>query len=138
REPDELRGPQRQAARRDRRRRYGQRVRSAVKGMTPEGRSLMIFGTSSRRTTTRGFCMQLYKKIAFTAAIAAAVFCAAPSLAQQAGAAAARPARIAGQPNINGIWQAMNSANWNLEAHSATKLDQFWALGALAAIPAGR
>ena len=32
----------------------------------------------------------------------------------------------------------MNTANWNLEAHSATKLDQFWALGALAAIPAGR
>ena len=25
-----------------------------------------------------------------------------------------RGARIAGHPNINGIWQAMNTANWNL------------------------
>jgi len=24
-----------------------------------------------------------------------------------------------GHPNINGIWQAMNTANWNLEAHNA-------------------
>jgi hypothetical protein len=32
----------------------------------------------------------------------------------------------------------MNSANWNLEAHSAEALEDFWALGSLAAIPAGR
>jgi hypothetical protein len=81
--------------------------------------------------------MHLYKKIALSVAIAVAALCSAPSIAQQSGAAT-RPARIAGQPNINGIWQAMNTANWNLEAHSAQKLDQFWALGALAAIPAGR
>jgi hypothetical protein len=81
--------------------------------------------------------MQLYKKIALAATFAAAALAAAPSIAQQSGAAA-RPARIAGQPNINGIWQAMNTANWNLEAHSATKLDEFWALGSLAAIPAGQ
>ncbi len=48
-----------------------------------------------------------------------------------------RPARINGQPNLNGIWMAMNSANWNLEAHSAEAIDEFWELGALAAIPAG-
>jgi hypothetical protein len=81
--------------------------------------------------------MQLYKKIALAATVAAAALASAPSIAQQSGAAA-RPARIAGQPNINGVWQAMNSANWNLEAHSATKLDEFWALGSLAAIPAGQ
>lgn len=49
-----------------------------------------------------------------------------------------RPARIAGHPNVNGIWQAMNSAYWNLEDHSAEGLNEFWALGAIAAIPAGR
>jgi hypothetical protein len=49
-----------------------------------------------------------------------------------------RPARIAGQPNLNGIWQVLNSANWNLEAHSASALDAFWQLGAIAAIPAGQ
>jgi hypothetical protein len=47
-------------------------------------------------------------------------------------------ARLAGKPNLNGIWQAMNSANWNLEAHSAAKLDALWSTGALFAIPAGK
>ncbi len=28
-------------------------------------------------------------------------------------------ARINGKPNFNGIWQAMNTAHWNLEAHPA-------------------
>lgn len=60
-----------------------------------------------------------------------------------AGAAAAqppvdRPARIAGRPDFNGIWQALNTANWNLESHSAEALDAFWRLGAIAAIPAGQ
>lgn len=50
----------------------------------------------------------------------------------------ARPERIAGKPNLNGIWQALNTANWNLEGHSAEQLEEFWELGALAAIPAGQ
>src|SRR5262245_13303105 len=49
-----------------------------------------------------------------------------------------REARLYGRPNLNGIWQAMNSANWNLEAHNAEALNDFWRLGAIAAIPAGR
>ena len=49
-----------------------------------------------------------------------------------------RPARIAGRPNFNGIWQAMNTAYWNLEGHSAEGLSNFWQLGAIAAIPAGQ
>jgi hypothetical protein len=53
-------------------------------------------------------------------------------------ASAADGARLAGKPNLNGIWQAMNSADWNLEAHSAQKVDQAWAFGALFAIPAGK
>jgi hypothetical protein len=52
-------------------------------------------------------------------------------------AAAQRPARIGKAPNINGIYRAINSANWNLEDHSAQALDQFWQLGAIAAVPAG-
>ena len=32
----------------------------------------------------------------------------------------------------------MNSANWNLEAHNAEALTDFWKLGAIGAIPAGR
>ena len=40
---------------------------------------------------------------------------------------------------MNGIWQAANTAYWNLEAHSAEALsDNFWQLGAIASIPAGQ
>jgi hypothetical protein len=49
-----------------------------------------------------------------------------------------RPEEINGHPNLNGIWRAMGSAHWNLEAHSAEALDDFWKMGSLAAIPAGR
>jgi len=55
--------------------------------------------------------------------------------AQQAGTL---PARVDGKPNLNGIWQALNTANWNLEAHAAAALPEFWRLGAIAAIPAGQ
>src|SRR5437764_14642714 len=41
----------------------------------------------------------------------------------------ARPARIGGHPNLNGIWQALNSAKRNLEAHSVTGLSRFWQFG---------
>ncbi len=50
----------------------------------------------------------------------------------------AAPPRLAGKPNLNGIWQAMNSADWNLEAHSAQKIEPAWQFGALFAIPAGK
>ena len=46
--------------------------------------------------------------------------------------------RLQGKPNLNGIWQAMNSANWNLEAHSAQKIGSAWQFGALFSIPAGK
>ena len=52
-----------------------------------------------------------------------------------------RPERISGRPNLNGVWQALNTAYWNLEAHPAEQLprsENFWQLGAIAAIPAGR
>ncbi len=35
-----------------------------------------------------------------------------PKLAQ-------RPARVADKPNMSGVWQALNEANWDLEAHAA-------------------
>jgi hypothetical protein len=41
-----------------------------------------------------------------------------------------------GKPNLNGIWQAMNTANWDIEAHSAgpSPVREF---GASGAVPAG-
>src|SRR5437870_11171709 len=64
--------------------------------------------------------------------------------AAQAQPQLARPERISGHPNFNGVWQALNTAYWNLESHSAEALpgspgsNAFWQLGAIAAIPAGR
>jgi len=61
---------------------------------------------------------------------------AAPMQARGA-APAARSDRIAGHPNLNGIWQAINTANWNLEDHAASAT-AFPQLGALFSIPAGQ
>ena len=41
-----------------------------------------------------------------------------------------------GDPDLNGIWQALGSAHWDLEAHAA-RHGPVEALGALGAIPAG-
>ncbi|WP_428096605.1 hypothetical protein [Candidatus Rariloculus sp.] len=64
---------------------------------------------------------------------ATAALLAAPVNAQED-----RPDRIDGRPNLNGNWQALNTAHWDLEAHSAAPLDDFWQLGAIGAIPAGQ
>src|SRR4030095_12757365 len=45
-----------------------------------------------------------------------------------------------GSPHINGIWQAMNAANWNVEDHGAGpgySNGPAWMLGALVAEPPG-
>ena len=43
--------------------------------------------------------------------------------------------RLDGQPDLNGIWQVMNTANWDLEPHSAQAGPP--RLGALLSIPGG-
>ncbi|MEY4095756.1 MAG: hypothetical protein RLZZ53_2955, partial [Acidobacteriota bacterium] len=63
---------------------------------------------------------------------------------------ATRPARIAGKPNLNGIWQALNTANYNVLSHQAKAALAFrpgpvvpvpaapvLAFGAVGAVPAG-
>jgi hypothetical protein len=41
-----------------------------------------------------------------------------------------------GKPNLNGIWQALNTANWDIQGHAA-RAGQVVALGAVGAVPAG-
>src|SRR5258707_317721 len=54
-----------------------------------------------------------------------------------AGQTRTRAARTPdGKPNLNGIWQALNSANWDLQDHAA-KPSPVVAMGAVGAIPAG-
>lgn len=54
-----------------------------------------------------------------------------------AGQSDTLPARtLDGKPNLNGIWQALNTANWDLLAHPAMP-GPVVAMGAVGAIPAG-
>ena len=63
---------------------------------------------------------------------------AAPPAGRQGGAAAARPARAEdGKPNLNGVWQALTSANWDIEAHQAEPGPHPEILGAWGAQPGG-
>jgi hypothetical protein len=53
------------------------------------------------------------------AVIGAAIGAAVPmALMPDVAAQASRP-RIGGKPNLNGVWQALNEAHWDLEAHDA-------------------
>jgi hypothetical protein len=72
------------------------------------------------------------------AALAAGAAAIAGLAMLEASAADQNPAKIGGKPNMNGVWQAIGSAYWNLEDHSASGLSNFWQLGAIAAIPAGQ
>ncbi|MCM3880299.1 MAG: hypothetical protein ND807_09335 [Vicinamibacterales bacterium] len=58
--------------------------------------------------------------IVATALAAAAVSAVISLSVTRSQGQAVRPARIAnGQPNFNGVWQALNEANWDLQAHEA-------------------
>jgi len=57
-----------------------------------------------------------------------------PALAQ---AQTYRAPRLSGRPDLNGIWQAMNTANWDLLDHPAQP-GPFGQTGAIGAVPAGQ
>jgi hypothetical protein len=85
--------------------------------------------------------------VAFTAgAVLVAAFWTAPPATGQA----ARAARIGGKPNLNGVWQALNTANYDVLSHNArpamalrpgvvgpVPAREVVALGAVGAVPGG-
>jgi len=80
------------------------------------------------------------RRVALFAAIAAgvAIFASVAPTEPARAADPQHPAKIGGKPNMNGVWQAITGAYWNLEDHPAAGLSNFWQLGAIAAIPAGQ
>jgi hypothetical protein len=60
-----------------------------------------------------------------------------PQLTAQTRPVAQASRFVDGHPNLNGIWRAMNTANWDLEDHAAEP-GPFYQLGAVGAVPSGR
>jgi len=72
-----------------------------------------------------------------SAAVVFAVFCLAEAPTfSQARATYKAPRTPDGKPNLNGIWQAVNTANWDIEHHVARQGPVF-ALGASFSVPPG-
>src|SRR5436309_8688072 len=81
----------------------------------------------------RIFFRALLVFVAVSAAVTA-LSAQAPAAGQAQGYRAPRTGD--NRPNLNGIWQAINEANWNIEPHAAD-FGTVPALGAVDAVPPG-
>jgi len=90
------------------------------------------------------------KTLTLLSTAAAAVVCISLTLTPDAARAQSAPTKKAkpgpvkigsrmpdGKPNLNGVWEYIGAANWNIQDHSAAP-GPFWQLGAIGAIPAGQ
>jgi hypothetical protein len=73
----------------------------------------------------------------FPSAAAALMIALAPGALPRAAEAFEAQRTADGKANLNGIWQALNTANWDLQAHAAGPAPLV-AMGAVGAVPAGR
>lgn len=74
-------------------------------------------------------------RVSATAAVVTGLSLAVAPTSAQAPAYKA-PRATDGKPNLNGIWQAMNSANWDIQNHPARQ-GPVLSLGAAFSVPAG-
>ena len=75
--------------------------------------------------------------VALGGMLAAAMQTAAAQAPQSAAYKAARSKNGDGKPDLNGIWQAMNNANWDILSHSQQQ-GPMYQLGAMFFVPPGR
>jgi hypothetical protein len=70
-------------------------------------------------------------------AVAAALFLALAAASTRAQTSSSRlPRTSGGKPDLNGIWEALSTANWDLQDH-APEAGPLWQTGAIGAAPAG-
>ena len=58
-------------------------------------------------------------QVSVVAGVAAAAFALVSSPRVEGQARAGAIPRVNGKPDLNGLWQAVNTANWDIQAHSA-------------------
>jgi hypothetical protein len=72
-----------------------------------------------------------------TIALLGVIFSAVRLVPATQGTAYRAPRDADGHPDLNGVWQALGTANWDLEDHPA-QAGPFFQLGAIGAIPGGQ
>lgn len=79
--------------------------------------------------------MRICQSTSYVAVACAALLSTIPAAAQQTPGARI-PRMTDGKPNLTGLWQAMGTADWDIEPHSAAA-GAFWQTGAEGATPPG-
>lgn len=77
------------------------------------------------------------KRVGYAMLLLAAAALALAATPGMAAGQAQAPRTAAGRPDLNGIWQAIGTAHWDIEAHSA-RAGAMVPLGAVGAVPAGK
>jgi hypothetical protein len=77
------------------------------------------------------------QSVRFFGIITALIALAAPLAAQRGGAPYRAPRAADGHANISGIWEALNTANWDLQDHP-TQIGPYFQMGSIGAVPSGR
>src|SRR6188768_3219279 len=89
-------------------------------------------------------------QVSVVAAVAAATFALVSSPRVEGQARTGNIPRVGGKPDLNGLWQAVNTANWDIQAHSAkaalamrpgpvvpVPAKEVVAMGAVGSVPSG-
>src|SRR6187397_2698924 len=89
-------------------------------------------------------------QVSVVAAVAAATFSLVSSARVEGQARTGNIPRVGGKPDLNGLWQAVNTANWDIQAHSAkaalamrpgpivpVPAKEVVAMGAVGSVPSG-